>query len=157
DDRAGWHAERQTVDQQAVTVALGHVLEFDDLVPEPLRDRDEDFGGFVALLVLVGRKLVEARDARLALRLAAFRVLAHPLERLLHRFDARRLLLRLDLEPRLFLLEPARVVALPRDAVAAVELEDPLGRVVEEVAVMRHGDDRARKLLQELLEPVDAL
>ncbi len=55
------------------------------------------------------------------------------------------------------LLEPGRVVALVRDARAAVELEDPLGGVVEEVAVVGDGDDGAREALQELLEPVDAL
>ena len=102
-------------------------------------------------------ELLEARDPRLALRLPALGVLPHPLELLLHRLDARAFLLRLDLEPRLLLLQPRAVVALPRDAVAAVELEDPLGGVVEEVAVVRHRDHGAGKLLQELLEPVDAL
>ena len=47
-------------------------------------------------------------------------------------------------EPRLLLLEPAGVVALVRDALAAVELEDPAGHVVEEVAVVGDGDDGAR-------------
>ena len=36
------------------------------------------------------------------------------------------------------------VVALPRDALAAVQLEDPLGDVVEEVAVVRHARRRCR-------------
>ncbi len=55
------------------------------------------------------------------------------------------------------LLEPGGVVALPRDAVAAVELENPAGDVVEEVAVVGHGDDRARILLEEMLEPAHRL
>ena len=46
-------------------------------------------------------------------------------------------------EAGLLLLEPARVVALERDAPAPVELEDPAGHVVEEVAVVGDGDDRA--------------
>ena len=49
------------------------------------------------------------------------------------------------------------VVALERDAAAAVELEDPLRDVVEEVAVVGDRDDRARVLLEEALEPVDRL
>ncbi len=37
----------------------------------------------------------------------------------------------------------------------AVEFEDPLGGVVEEVAVVRYRDDRARIARQELFEPFD--
>ena len=57
----------------------------------------------------------------------------------------------------LLLLEPARVVALPRDAVAAVELEDPARDVVEEVAVVGDRDDGAVVLVQVALEPRDRL
>ena len=38
---------------------------------------------------------------------------------------------------------------------AAVELEDPAGDVVEEVAIVRHRDDGARIALEEALEPRD--
>ena len=40
---------------------------------------------------------------------------------------------------------------------AAIELEDPAGDVVEEVTVVRDGDDRAGVLLQEVLEPAHRL
>ena len=40
---------------------------------------------------------------------------------------------------------------------AAVELEDPAGDVVEEVAVVGHGDDGALVLLEVALEPGDRL
>ena len=40
---------------------------------------------------------------------------------------------------------------------AAIELEDPLGDVVEEVTVVRHRDDGAGILLQIALEPRDRL
>ena len=53
----------------------------------------------------------------------------------------------------LLLLEPARVVALERQAGAAVELEDPARDVVEEVAIVGDRDDRALVLLEVLLEP----
>ena len=56
-------------------------------------------------------------------------------------------------EPGLLLLQPRRVVPLPRDARAAVELEDPAGDVVEEVAVVGDRDHGARVLLQGALEP----
>ncbi len=44
---------------------------------------------------------------------------------------------------------------MPRDAVAAIELEDPARDVVEEVAIVRHGDHGAGEFLQEPLEPRD--
>ena len=58
-------------------------------------------------------------------------------------------------QPILFLLKPRRVVALPRDAVAAIQFEYPAGDVVEEVAVVGDGDDRAFVLLQVFFEPGD--
>src|SRR5262249_25451833 len=54
-------------------------------------------------------------------------------------------------------LEPARVVALVRIAAAAIELEDPAGDVVEEVAIVGDRDDGAGVLVEEALEPGDAL
>jgi hypothetical protein len=157
DNRAGRYAKRQLVDQQPVAVALGHALELDHLVAEALGHRNEYLLRFVALLVLVRREFLEARDPRLALRLPALGILAHPIELLLHRLDPRAFLLGLDLEPRFLLLQPGAVVALPRDAVATVELEDPLGGVVEEVPVVGDRDHRAGEARQELLEPVHAL
>ena len=56
-----------------------------------------------------------------------------------------------------FCSSQARIVALPRDAFAAVEFEYPAGHVIEEIAVVRDGDDRTGILLQVLFEPVDAL
>jgi hypothetical protein len=85
DDRAGRHLEAEVVDEEAVAEALADVDELDHLVAEALGDRDEDLVGLVALLVLDVGELLEARQARLALRLAPLRVLAHPLELLLHR------------------------------------------------------------------------
>ncbi len=157
DDRAGRHLERELVDEQALAVALRDLVELDDLVAEALGHRDEDLLRFVARLVLVLRKLLEARQARLGLRLPSFRVLAHPLELGLHRLDARRLLALLDLQALFLLVEPARVIAFPRNAVAAVELEDPARGIVQEVPVVRDRDHGAGKALQELLEPLHAL
>ena len=82
-------------------------------------------------------------QARLLLGLAALGVLAHPLELGGDRALARLLGLLLLRQARLLLLEPGRVVALVGDAAAAVELEDPAGDVVEEVAIVGDGDDGA--------------
>jgi hypothetical protein len=53
----------------------------------------------------------------------------------------------------LLLLQPGGVVALPGDAVAAVEFQDPAGDVVEEVAVVGDGDDRALVVAQVVFQP----
>ena len=69
----------------------------------------------------------------------------------------RGLRLLLELEPAFLLLEPARVVALPRNAGAAVELQDPARDVVEEVPVVRDRDDGAGILGEVPFEPGDGL
>ena len=60
-------------------------------------------------------------------------------------------------EAGLFLLQPRRVVTLPRNAEAAVEFEDPSGHVVEEIPVVGDGHDGPRILLQGPLQPGDRL
>src|SRR5271169_2510009 len=101
------------------------MLEFDDGVPQALVDRNEYLLRFVSLLVLVRRQLLEARDACLAFRLSRPGVGAYPLKLLVHRLDACNLLLLLDRQPLFLLFQPGAVVALPRNAIAAVEFEDP--------------------------------
>ena len=58
------------------------------------------------------------------------------------------------LEPLLLLAEPGGVVALVGDAAAAIELENPAGDVVEEVAVVGDDEDGARIIAQMAFEPV---
>ncbi len=69
----------------------------------------------------------------------------------------RGLLALLDLEPLLLLLQPGGVVALPGNAVAAVELEDPPGDVVQKIPIVRDGNHGAGVLGQKPLEPGDGL
>src|SRR6185437_16096014 len=105
------------------------------------------------LLLALRHQALIGGDARLALGLAGTRTLAHPVELALERALARRLLLALLLEALLLLLEPAGVVALIGNAAAAIELEDPARHLVEEVAVMGHGDDGAGIVGEEALQP----
>ena len=157
DDRAGRELERQVVDQQALAEGLAQVRDLDHEVAEPRTRRDVDLVGLVPRLEFHGGQLVELAQARLALRLARLGVGAHPFELARERAPQALLLLLLLREPLLLLLEPGGVVALPGNAVPAVELEDPAGHVVEEVAVVRDADDRARVLLEVFLEPGDGL
>src|SRR4029079_5317622 len=96
-------------------------------------------------------------DARLSLGLTRARRHSYPLELALQGAAPGLVDLFLLREALLLLLEPARVVAFPRDARAAVELDDPTRNVVEEVAVVRHRDDRAVVLLEVALQPGDRL
>jgi len=75
----------------------------------------------------------------------------------LQRATSHRRVLLLESEPLLLLLEPRGVVALPGDAASTVELENPAGDVVEEVAIVGDGDDRSGVLLEKTLEPRDGL
>ena len=159
DDPGPRQRERQVLDEQPVAVALAEVLDLDDRVaePRPGRDRDLELARLVLRVVRLGEELLVGGQAGLALRLARLRAHPDPLElageRPLPGVDR----LRLAGHPLELLLEPARVVAGERDAPAAVELEDPLRDVVEEVAIVGDRDDGARVLAEEPLEPLDRL
>ena len=105
----------------------------------------------------LGPQLLVGRQPGPALGLAGLGRHPHPLQLALQGALAGRRLLLLMGQPGLLLVEPRRVVALEREAPAAVELEDPLGHVVEEVAVVGDRHHRAGVLLQEPLQPVDRL
>ena len=156
DDGAGRNAEGKIVDQETVAEALRDVFEFDHVVAETVGHGDEDFVRFVAGLVFVARELFKARETGLRLRLTALGILTNPFEFVLNRLHAGVLLTLFDFQALFLLVEPRGIVPLPGDALAAVEFENPLGSVVEEVAVVRHGDDGAREAVQELFEPLHA-
>src|SRR5205807_5088 len=116
---------------------------------EPRAWRYVDLDAVELHVLLLGEEALVCAEPRLGLRVAGARARPHPLELARERAAARRLLLLLLREPLLLLLEPRRVVAPERDAAAAVELEDPARHVVEEVAVVGDGDDRALVLREE--------
>ena len=109
------------------------------------------------VVLRLGEQLLVGAEAGLALGLPCPGRQADPLE--LARQGALAGVGRLGLarHPVELLLEPARVVAGERDPPAAVQLQDPLRDVVEEVAVVGDRDDGARVLLEEALQPLDRL
>src|SRR5207249_345021 len=157
DDAAPRQVEVDAVHEQAVAVPLPEPARLDHEVAEPRTWRDRDARGTAARFgrLVLREELLVAREPRLALRLAGARRHPHPLELARERPAARRGFLLLLREPSLLLLEPRGVVALPRGAEAAVELQDPAGDVVEEVAVVGDGDDGARIFLEMTLQPSD--
>ena len=153
DDPAARELERQVVDQQAVAVGLAQAVGLDDHVAEARPGRDVDLDLVELDVAVLGQQRLVGVQPGLGLVAAGARVHAHPLELAVDRLRRRAVLPGLLLEPGALLLEPARVVALVRDAAAAIELEDPAGDVVEEVAVVGDGDDRAGVVVQVVLEP----
>src|SRR5262249_33729507 len=132
DDAAARKREVQAVDQEAIAVSLAQPLRLDDEVAEPRAGRDRDLRHALARLLrlVLGEQLLVLGHARLALRLARARRHPHPLELALERASPCGRLLLLLAEALLLLLQPRRVVALPRDARPTVQLEDPAGDVV---------------------------
>ena len=153
DDAAARQREIQVIDQQAIAESLAQALDLDDQVAQPRSGRDVDLVGLVALLELLGGELIVAGQARFALGLTCLRIGAHPLEFARECFAQCVALAFLERQPLFLLFEPGGIVALPGNSMAAIELEDPLGDVIEEVPVVGHGDHGARIFLEVALEP----
>src|SRR5690606_38149902 len=141
DDRAMRHDKTEVVDEQAISERLADVPEFHDRAAESLAGRNEDLVGLVAALIVDGLQFLDPGQACLALAATALGIAARPLEFALDRLLAGFLAGLFLPEALALLFQPRRVVALPRDAAAAIEFKNPLGRVVQEVAIMGHGDD----------------
>ena len=135
--------------------ALRRWLDLDDLVAEALAGGDLDLQRLVGPVGLLGllQQLLVGVEAGLALGLAGFGSHAHPLQLAGQGAAAAVVGALLLLEPDLLLLQPRAVVALEGQALAPLQLEDPLGHVVEEVAVVGDGHDGALVLGQGLLQP----
>ena len=81
----------------------------------------------------------------------------HPFQLSFEGLAALALLLLFLRKARALLLQPGGIVALPGNAFAAVELEDPAGDIVQEITVVGDGDDRTLVLLEMRFQPLDAL
>ena len=112
---------------------------------------------FGTIFEFLGRHFLVRLQTSLVLRLASFGRHANPFEFLLHRALASRLFLFLLLKSFTLLLQPRRVVAFERIALATIELENPARDVVQEVTIVSHRDDRAFVLRQMAFQPRDTL
>ena len=156
-DAAARQREGQILEQEPVAESLGDVARDHHLVAQPLGDRDDDLGAALGLPLGLLAQLLVAGDAGLALGLAgAGDIRTHSSSRcsVFCRADA---CFSSWPSRRSFLLQPGRVVALPRDARAPIELENPAGHVVEEVAVVGDRHHGAGEFGQVALQPRHAL
>ena len=108
-------------------------------------------------VVRLGEKPLVRREPGLALGLARLRAHPDPFELAGEGSLPSVGLLLLAREAFELLLEPARVVPREGNAPPPVELEDPFRDVVQEVPIVGDGDDRARVLVEEALQPLDGL
>ena len=149
----GRQAEIERLDQKPVAKGFRNVLRLDHQIAEPRARRQDDLCRLGGLLPALRDERLIRRKPGLALCLTRPRALPHPFELAFEGAAARRLLPALLLEPLLLLVEPSRIIALVRDAAAAVELEDPARDLVEEIAVVSDGHDGAGVVFQEALQP----
>ena len=143
DDAARRKPEAEIVDQEVVAVAFLEAREVDDVLPQPLHHRNDDLRALGGLLRGLLHQVLVALIARLGFGLARARGSRDPFPLARERALVRRFLAALLLETLLLLPEPGRIIALVGDAAAAIELEDPTGHVVEEIAVVGDDQDRA--------------
>src|SRR5690606_20953512 len=148
-DGALGNAQTQVVDQHTVAIALGDVVQLDDLVTQSRTGGNIDLVGFAALLELLGLHLFEALQTGLGLGLTPLHALAYPLQLGLHGLGMGGFLLGLLLQTRGLGFQPLEVVALEGDAMAAVQLENPAGDIVEEVTVVGDGYHGTREVRSE--------
>ena len=103
------------------------------------------------------QQLVVPAQPGLALRALRLRIGPHPLELGGHGLCGGGLALPLPLQALVLGLEPLGVVPLEGYALPAIELEYPPCHVFQEVTIVGDAHDGAFELIEELLEPGDAL
>jgi hypothetical protein len=152
-----WQRKRQPIEQQRVAERLAQIVGNHHVVPQSRRRRDHDLVLHDSLEVRLTRQFLVALQPRLALGLPRARRHSHPLQFALQRALPRRRRLLLLRQTRPLLVEPRTVVPLPRNPAPAVQLQNPLRHVVQEVAVVRDRHDSARELREVPLQPEHAL
>ena len=153
DDAARRQPKGHLFKQQPVAVSLGNAFGLNHQVPQarPGRNVDLEVPGMGG--ALLGQQFFVGADARLGLALTRLGAHPDPLQLALQGLAAVAFGLFLLAQALLLLLQPRGVIALPGNAVAAVQFQDPAGHVVEKVAVVGDGDDGALVLLQMVLQP----
>ena len=150
--------EGEVSDENATVEFFVQVLGVDYLRAEARPDRNYEFLEVeLSGLLRLGRHFLVAGKTCLRLGLATLLVAAHPVEFLSEPLRKLLVFLPLHLQSGLLLLEVGRVVALIGVEVAAIDLGDPFGHVIEEVPIVGDGEDCAGVFRQELFQPQHTL
>ena len=148
---------RSSIEQQ-VAVALAQIARFDDDVAETRAGRNVDLDAVDLLRRVLGEQLLRRRSvapcpwpgARAATCESTRARAAASAAACVSCFSS-------TASRCCFCSSHDGVVPFPRKRLRAIELENPAGDVVEEVAIVRDRDDRAFVFLEEVLEPGDRL
>ena len=157
-DAVARQGERKVIDEHAAIELLVQVMGLEHLVAQTRAHRDADIGPveFLACAGL-GLHLLVASQTGLVLGLTGLGRAAHPLELGLHALGELGVAVALSLDARGLGLQIRGVVALIGIKVTTVDFANPLGNVIQEVAIVRDGKHRALIVMQEVLEPQDRL
>ena len=133
------------------------MLSLNHLITQTRTVGDKDFEFLLLLLLLLVEHHLVGIQTGLSFGMTSLRCHTHPLQLTLQRLPAFRGRLLLLRQPLRLLLQPRRIVTLPGDSFTAIQFQNPLRHIVEEIAVVGDGNHRTFVLLQVLLQPVDRL
>ncbi len=153
DNAARRQREGEILDQEIVAEALAQVLNLQHQVAEAGPRGNADLRGRDLLALGLARHFLIALDTRLGLGLAGLGAGAHPFQFALQRallVAFRAAFLR---HPLGLLLQPVGIVPLIGNAAPTIELQDPPGDVIEEIAVVGDQDHAAIEIDQIVLKP----
>src|SRR6516164_3005107 len=153
DNAARRQLEGEIIHQQIFAIAFAQMLEIDDVLSKPLRYRNDDLRGLGRLLGGVLHQLLITLVSRLGFGLSRARRCGNPFLLARERALACLFLAAFLLKPLLLLRQPRGIVALVRNAAAAIELQNPAGHMVEKITIMGDDQDRARIVAQMAFEP----
>ncbi|SKY83302.1 30S ribosomal protein S5 [Mycobacteroides abscessus subsp. abscessus] len=158
DDAVAGQREREVLDEGAALETLVEVFDLDHHIAQSRAGGDLDFLEVeLPGLLRLGDHLLVSLQTSLVLGLPRLGARAHPRELFLQALVQLGVLAPLHGDTLCLLLQVGGVVALIGVGTTTVQLEDPLGHVVQEVSVVSHGQDGTRVSSQVLLKPQHAL
>ena len=156
DDAARRQAEGEVFEQDLVAERLGQAVRLDHLAAQTFGRLDQDLRLARRAVFLLFDQFVERADTRLGLGLAGLGTLPDPGQLVLDRLLTALVLARFLFESLGLFLQIGGVIAFIDEVARAIELEDPVHHIVQEVAVMGDEDDVAGIIDQMLFQPGDA-